>query len=323
MLTYPVTGLTGNVTYYYRVRAYNTTCTSSNSNSISATTIVTVLAISTPLITGAPFNVDCNTSATGSITFSHSLFNTGNIFTAQLSDNTGSFASPISIGTGNYLATNFNITIPANTPTGSNNYKIRVVGSDPVVIGDTSATFTITDQSWCWYNADWSFRRPVSIPNSGSTVLTDYQVKITLNSTFDFANTNNNGNDIRITLEDGTTEIPFWIEEWNAGSSATIWARVPTIPTSGTAIYLYYGNANAIAASNGNTTFRFFDDFESWNAAPGSSGWSDKASLPTPQADGTSAVYNDKMYYIGGYNNGPTDPKNKNYCYDPSTDTWS
>jgi len=174
-----------------------------------------------------------------------------------------------------------------------------------------------------WYSTNWLFRRPISIINSGTTVLSDYQVKVTLNNSFNFMNTNANGNDIRITLEDGITEIPFWIEEWNSGIQATIWIRVPNIPTSGSTIYMYYGNAIANSASNGISTFRFFDDFESWNATPGSTGWEDKASVPSSLTDQTSAVYNGKIYSIGGYANSPGNPENKNYEYDPDMDTWT
>ncbi len=72
-------------------------------------------------------------------------FNAGNIFTAQLSDATGAFGSPVNIGT---LSSTGNGTIAANIPAGTasgNAYKIRVVSSNPVVIGSlTPATLTIT-----------------------------------------------------------------------------------------------------------------------------------------------------------------------------------
>ena len=41
---------------------------------------------------------------------------------------------------------------------------------------------------------------------------------------------------------------------------ARIWVKVPSIPSGGTTIYLYYGNPAASAASNGTTTFVFFDN---------------------------------------------------------------
>ncbi len=76
-------------------------------------------------------------------------FAAGNIYTAQLSDATGSFASPITIGTltanGNGINQTGTIsaTIPGNTPNGTM-YRIRVLSSNPAFIGSiNSAPITI------------------------------------------------------------------------------------------------------------------------------------------------------------------------------------
>jgi hypothetical protein len=67
-----------------------------------------------------------------------------NIYTAQLSDATGSFASPINIGTlsGNSNAGTIITTIPASTPSGIG-YKIRIMGSVPLTISIQSPDITI------------------------------------------------------------------------------------------------------------------------------------------------------------------------------------
>ncbi|MFT3908131.1 MAG: T9SS type A sorting domain-containing protein [Ferruginibacter sp.] len=70
----------------------------------------------------------------------------GNTFTAELSDATGSFASPLILGTttGNGSG-NINVTIPVNTPNG-NAYRIRVTGSSPLVKGaDNGADISISE----------------------------------------------------------------------------------------------------------------------------------------------------------------------------------
>lgn len=66
----------------------------------------------------------------------------GNTFTAQLSDATGSFASPVTIGTANgqSLATLATF-IPANTIPG-NGYRVRVLASSPTVSSPASEVFT-------------------------------------------------------------------------------------------------------------------------------------------------------------------------------------
>ncbi len=64
--------------------------------------------------------------------------NPGNVFTAQLSNAAGSFASPVSIGTlTSTSAGTIAATIPSNTAGGSG-YLIRVVSSNPVVTGSSN-----------------------------------------------------------------------------------------------------------------------------------------------------------------------------------------
>jgi len=67
----------------------------------------------------------------------------GNVFRAQLSDATGSFANPVNIGsvTSNQSGS-MNATIPANTPPGTG-YRIRVIATNPSFVG-TSNSFNIT-----------------------------------------------------------------------------------------------------------------------------------------------------------------------------------
>lgn len=62
-------------------------------------------------------------------------FNGGNVFTAQLSDASGNFTSPTNIGSVNSTtAGTINATLPSSLLAGSG-YRIRVVSSDPVVLG--------------------------------------------------------------------------------------------------------------------------------------------------------------------------------------------
>lgn len=81
--------------------------------------------------------------------YSRGFYGAANIYTAQLSDASGSFTNPINIGT--YTATPYTYqsgviyaTIPLGTAAG-NNYRIRVVASDPVTIGVDNG-FPITIQ---------------------------------------------------------------------------------------------------------------------------------------------------------------------------------
>lgn len=110
-------------------------------------------SITTGALSGGPFNVDCTNTTTdaGSVVFtSTGTFNGGNIYTAQLSDASGSFASPIDIGTlaSTANAGSINFTLPSTLPTGVG-YLIQIVASNPVITGSTSGAFTITQDAPC------------------------------------------------------------------------------------------------------------------------------------------------------------------------------
>ncbi|MBL0154095.1 MAG: hypothetical protein IPP93_11640 [Chitinophagaceae bacterium] len=110
--------------------------------------------ITTGVVTGAPFSLgNCAATASGTVAFtSTDVFAGGNIFTAQLSDDIGSFVSPTNIGTlalsGTDPSGTINITIPAGTVSGTG-YQIRVVSSNPTITGSSSAAFTITQAGLC------------------------------------------------------------------------------------------------------------------------------------------------------------------------------
>jgi len=104
----------------------------------------------------------------------------------------------------------------------------------------------------------------VAITNAG-TAQTDFQVAITLNTSalITAGKMQSDCDDVRITDVNGKV-LPFWIETGtNACNTTTtaIWTKVPSISTSGTTVYLYYGNPSAINTQNGNNVFEFFDDF--------------------------------------------------------------
>lgn len=68
-------------------------------------------------------------------------FNSGNSFSVQLSNASGSFASPTTIGSG--TTSPISATIPAGTGNGSG-YLIRVVATNPAVISNTSSSITVS-----------------------------------------------------------------------------------------------------------------------------------------------------------------------------------
>jgi hypothetical protein len=103
-------------------------------------------SITTSPLSGAPFCVGSGESASLPVPYTVSSdFTSGNVFTAQLSNASGSFATPTSIGTiTSTAAGTISATIPSGTTSGSG-YKIRVVSSIPVTTGSETAAFTINN----------------------------------------------------------------------------------------------------------------------------------------------------------------------------------
>ena len=127
--------------------------------------------------------------------------------------------------------------------------------------GSTSVTVAATLPSF-------DYLRPVTLNNSGSP-MTNYQVKITLNSSnMNFSHAKPDGSDVRVRASDGVTNLPYWVENWNSATQiATVWALVPSIPNGTSTIDLVYGNSSALTTASGTDTFLFFDDFSSGDAS--------------------------------------------------------
>ncbi len=72
-------------------------------------------------------------------------------------------------------------------------------------------------------------------------------------------------NDIRFTADDGTTEYSYWIESIEGTAPdrvVNVWVKIDANLDTDAYIYVYYGKDADVSASNGYSTFEFFDDFE-------------------------------------------------------------
>jgi hypothetical protein len=102
-----------------------------------------VIATNSPSILSACFGTDINFTIPFSAMGNYGL---GNVFTAELSNASGSFGAPIIIGTLNSSSNGnqtINATIPSGTAVGSG-YRIRVTSSSPAAIGtDNGLDFVI------------------------------------------------------------------------------------------------------------------------------------------------------------------------------------
>ncbi len=111
---------------------------------------------------GSSMSVSCGITGT---------FNAGNVFSAELSDNSGSFAAPVIIGT--LVSTNggtIGCTVPPGTPQGTG-YRVRVASSAPAATsGDNGQDITIYDAPFAGSNASFSIcsgDAPVGLSTGG------------------------------------------------------------------------------------------------------------------------------------------------------------
>ncbi|GEM_PF-1059505 len=138
--TAPAAGA-GTVTFYVAGNATNDDGSNSGdriyTNSFAFTEAAAPAAVNAatfnPAVICRGNNVTVNFTITGA-------FTAGNTFTAQLSDASGSFASPVTIGSvTSTTASAITATIPAGSTAGTG-YRIRVVSSNPVLTGAQSTT---------------------------------------------------------------------------------------------------------------------------------------------------------------------------------------
>ncbi len=118
-----------------------------------------------------------------------------------------------------------------------------------------------------WFDSAYQYRQRIPITNGGSA-LTNYQIGFTLNTSAlaSAGKMQSDCDDILLVSEDGTV-LPHWRETGAVACSldtaSRIWTKIPSIPTSGMNIYIYYGNLSASNSEAPKNIFEFFDDFSS------------------------------------------------------------
>ncbi|HLD35092.1 MAG TPA: DUF2341 domain-containing protein, partial [Planctomycetota bacterium] len=149
-------------------------------------------------------------------------------------------------------------------------FKVKGHGKKPTPDVLLSYYYTSYFGSSGWWDSDWEYRKSVTLSRA-SGAITDYQMKCVINrstgtdgspNAYDvYVNTkcNSDYSDIRF-INSSETPLDYWIEISDT-SSATVWVEFDSIGASDTTFYMYYGNTEASAYSNGVSTFDFFDHF--------------------------------------------------------------
>ena len=129
--------------------------------------------------------------------------------------------------------------------------------TDDITVGSGAIEIS-GDGGTGWFDTDWSFRKGITLTNTGS-IQTNYQTRIAV--TYD-SDMQADFDDLRFANTSGT-ELDYWLQSKIDSTTAVIWVEVDSLAGSGdTTVYMYYGNGAASSGSDGETTFQFFDDFE-------------------------------------------------------------
>ncbi|NCN10861.1 MAG: DUF2341 domain-containing protein [Leptospira sp.] len=104
----------------------------------------------------------------------------------------------------------------------------------------------------------WTKRIKLTIDNSSQTEdLIDFPILVSIDSSFNYANTNLDGSDIRFSESTGTFRLDFEIDTWAHGGLSYFWVKVPRIPANSSTsfIWMYYGNPSATALDLGKSAW--------------------------------------------------------------------
>jgi len=181
-----VSGLTGGTTYYYRVRAYNSTTTSTNSNVITQATLSTPGATAATLVTQTGFTA--NWSAAGGASGYQLDVATDNGFTSIVSGYSNRDVGLVTSWSVNGLTPGvtyyYRVRAYTSVATSTNSNTIsQITLATPVATPATLVTQTGFTATWGAVAGATGYRLDVASDAAFSTILTSYSDKNVLNVT--------------------------------------------------------------------------------------------------------------------------------------------
>ncbi|MEI9918147.1 MAG: T9SS type A sorting domain-containing protein [Bacteroidota bacterium] len=214
---------TGGNGYHIRVKSSNGAIISPSNASGSLT--ITVVTLNAPTSGASTYCAGASFNVQNTLTNPSCPFTSGNVFTAQLSDASGSFASPLTIGTSTATtAGNIPVTIPTNQPAGTG-YRFRVLASTPAITSPISTTNITINQFG------------INAPTVSATTLCQgaaVNVTYTIQNSCTFPNTpSNNVFTAQLSDASGSFASPINIGSTTSNTGTTFQAVIPTTTPAG------------------------------------------------------------------------------------------
>ncbi len=107
------------------------------------------------------------------------------------------------------------------------------------------------------------YQEPLNIIHPGTEPLTNYQVRVVVNTAqlVALARMQPDCDDIRFASLSGAL-LSYWLQTGCNTTQTTLWVKVPTLNPGSNTIQISYGDFAALSGSDGNATFIFFDGFD-------------------------------------------------------------
>lgn len=153
-----------------------------------------------------------------------------------------------------------------------------------------------------WQASSWKYRRPLTLNSSNPSALSNYAVKLTLDtqSLISGGFMNADGSDLRFYPAGAVLSAPYYIESGLNTSSTRIWVKLPTVSTGTSTLFMYYGSTAAAAASSMADTFVLGSDFTGADgSSPSTSTWVSIESA-SPAAGSLRDIQSDRLRLLFG-----------------------
>lgn len=106
-----------------------------------------------------------------------------------------------------------------------------------------------------WSDPAWTRMKLVTLSNTGGETLYNYAIHLVVSYDSDMRS---DYGDLRFKHQgSGDVLLNYWVESYDS-SAASVWVKVPSIPTGSSTMYLFYGNPTAASQSN------FYSVFTEW-----------------------------------------------------------